>query len=95
MTERRQTGPLAQPRPIEQVSQRAVLDGRVQMLAEERPDCPLGSQSPHDEKEWNGTHADPLLPERARYECARSTAAVGPTRVPFHGRKNKRAWSDH
>ena len=31
----------------------------------------------------NDTCADPLLPERARSECARSTAAVGPTRVPF------------
>src|SRR5437899_6645551 len=34
-------------------------------------------------KGWNDTRADPLLPERARSECARSTAAVGPTRVPF------------
>ena len=25
-----------------------------------------------------------LLAERARSECARSTAAVGPARVPFH-----------
>ena len=46
-------------------------------------------------KEWNDTRADPLLPERARSECARSTAAVGPTRVPFPERKNKRAWKDH
>ena len=27
-----------------------------------------------------------LLPERARSECARSTAAVGPTRVALHER---------
>ena len=38
-------------------------------------------------KGWNDTRADPLLPERARSECARSTAAVGPTRVPFQGEK--------
>src|SRR5437016_803296 len=35
-------------------------------------------------KGWNDTRAGPLLPERARSECARSTAAVGPTRVPYH-----------
>ncbi|MEY4704695.1 MAG: hypothetical protein RL042_891 [Nitrospirota bacterium] len=35
---------------------------------------------------WNGTRVDPLLPERARSECARSTAAGGSTRVPFHER---------
>jgi hypothetical protein len=35
----------------------------------------------------NDTRADPLLPERARSECARSTAAVGPTRVPFRWRE--------
>jgi len=44
-------------------------------------------------KEWNDTRADPLLPERARSECARSTAAVGPTRAPFHEREtSKQAW---
>jgi len=32
---------------------------------------------------WNDTRADPLLPEHARSECARSTAAVGPTQVLF------------
>lgn len=39
-------------------------------------------------KRWNGTRADPLLPERARSECARSTAAVGPTRVPLQERED-------
>lgn len=37
-------------------------------------------------KRWNGTRADSLLPERARSEWARSTAAVGPAGVPFHER---------
>ena len=45
MIERRQTGPLAQVGPIEQLSQRTVLDERVQLLTEERPDCPLCSQN--------------------------------------------------
>ena len=44
---------------------------------------------------WNDTRADPLLPERARSECARSTAAVGPTRVPFHERRSELAWKDY
>src|SRR5437016_14438516 len=43
----------------------------------------------------NDTRAGPLLPERARSECARSTAAVGPTQVPFPKRGNKRAWREH
>src|SRR6185295_3834405 len=43
----------------------------------------------------NDTRAGPLLPERAQSECARSTAAVGPTRVPFPKRGNKQAWKDH
>src|SRR6185295_758149 len=43
----------------------------------------------------NDTRAGPLLPERAQSECARSTAAVGPTRVPFPNRTNKQAWKDH
>ena len=42
----------------------------------------------------NDTRADPLLPERAQSECARSTAAVGSTRVPFQER-GKQAWKDH
>ena len=45
MAERRQIGPLVQAGPIEQVSQRAVLVGRAQLLTEERPDCPLCSQN--------------------------------------------------
>ena len=57
--------------------------------------CPPCSQNAHDEKGWNDTRVGPLLPERARSECARSTAAVGPTRVPFHGRRNELAWKDH
>ena len=43
-------------------------------------------QNAHDKRGGNDTRADPLLPERARSECARSTAAVGPTRVPFQER---------
>src|SRR6266581_8151929 len=35
------------------------------------------------------------IPERARSECARSTAAAEPTRVPFHERRNELAWKDH
>jgi len=38
-------------------------------------------------REWNDTRADPLLPEHARSECARSTAAGGSTRVPFQERE--------
>jgi len=37
MAERRQIGSLAQAGPIEQVSQMAVLDERVQLLAGDRP----------------------------------------------------------
>ena len=39
-------------------------------------------------KRWNGTRADPLLLERARSECARSTAAVRPDTgaVPEEGK---------
>jgi hypothetical protein len=46
-------------------------------------------------KGWHDTRAGPLLPERARSECARSTAAVGPTRVPCHERSNELAWKEH
>ena len=70
----------------------------VQKEGEEKgkqPGCPLCSQDAHDERGRNDTRADPLLPERARSECARSTAAVGPTRVPFHARRSERAWKDH
>ena len=70
----------------------------VQKEGEEKgkqPGCPLCSQDAHDERGRNDTRADPLLPERARSECARSTAAVGPTRVPFHERRSERAWKDH
>ena len=48
---------------------------------------PGTGQTKMDGKGWNDTRADPLLPERARSECARSTAAVGPARVPFRERK--------
>jgi len=47
----------------------------------------MGHFKQEEAEEWNGTHADPLLPERARSECARSTAAVGPAPVPFHERE--------
>ena len=50
--------------------------------------CPSCSQRVRK----NGTRADPLLPERARSECAHSTAAVGPTRVPFLEKSNEQAW---
>ena len=40
----------------------------------------------------NDTRAGPLLLERARSECARSTAAVEPTQVPFHKRKSTLTW---
>jgi len=48
----------------------------------------MGQKRPgalHARRGWgrNDTRADPLLPERARSECARSTAAGGTTRVPF------------
>ena len=32
---------------------------------------------------WEGHPRGPVLPERARSECARSTGAVGPLRVSF------------
>ena len=35
----------------------------------------------------NCTNAAPLLPERARSECARSASAVGPAPVPFQERE--------
>ncbi len=37
MTERKQTGPLAQAGPIEHLSQSAVLDEHVQLLPKDRP----------------------------------------------------------
>jgi len=54
--------------------------------------CPSCSQNAHGEKGWNDTRAGPLLPERARSDGARSTAAVGPTRVPFLWEENELAW---
>jgi len=43
MAERRQIGPLAQAGPIELVAQRAVLNGRAQLLTEEPRDFLLCS----------------------------------------------------
>ena len=42
----------------------------------------------------NDTRIDSLLPERARSECARSTGAVEPIRVPFPGEWKKRVRID-
>ena len=36
----------------------------------------------------------PVLPERARSECARSTCAVGPLRVPFPAGRSKCTWRE-
>ncbi len=52
--------------------------------AGERPGRSSCSQRPHDK---NGGMTLMLLPERAPSECARSTAAVGATRVPFQERE--------
>ena len=38
-------------------------------------------------KEWDDTSVDPLLPERARSECARSRVGVGPIGLPFQERR--------
>ena len=47
----------------------------------------LPTKDQRKQEERNDTHAAPLLPERAQSECARSTAAVGPTWVPVHRRE--------
>src|SRR5207249_4243195 len=39
------------------------------------------AEPPRRGKLWQDTRIGPLLPDRARSECARSTAAVVPTRV--------------
>jgi len=43
-----------------------------------RPFC---SQNAHEEKDGEGTHVGPVLPERAPSEGPRSTAALSPTWV--------------
>src|SRR5207244_11162766 len=52
----------------------------------ERPGALLARRTRTVKRE-NVTRADPLLPERAPSEGPRSTAAVGPTRVPFQERE--------
>ena len=44
---------------------------------------------------WNDTRATPLLPERAPSEGPRSTAAMGPARVPSHEDEIRQAWKEH
>ena len=44
---------------------------------------------------WERHPRGPVLPERARSECARSTGAVGLLRRPFPMRRGKQAWEDH
>jgi hypothetical protein len=78
------------------MAERGQIGPCAQLLTEERPDCPLCSQSLHNKKERKGTHIGPVLPERAPSEGPRSTAALRPTWVSFHereaselGRKNR------
>jgi hypothetical protein len=48
------------------------------------PDDLLCLRNARPEKEGKGSLVILLLAERARSECARTTGAVGPARVPFH-----------
>ena len=53
------------------------------------PPCPQNVTS------WKVARVGPLLPERAASEGPRSTAAVGPTRAPFHsivGQEDMLSW---
>ena len=50
--------------------------------------------APESVLEVDDTRDGPVLPERARSECARSTAAVGPPRVPSTmGKTSKLGWT--
>jgi hypothetical protein len=52
----------------------------------------VGKMTTEDGKD---THVGPVLPERAPWEGPRSTAALGPTWVPFQERGHEQAWREH
>jgi len=50
----------------------------------------LCSRNARPQKDGKGSLIVLLLAERARSECARSTAAVGPARAPFQERETSK-----